>query len=99
MPSAATWEVLTKKIPWKDGAPQRGAALMRRTSVFAIGENLGVGGIHFRRAFESPKGGDGGIRALDLTDANRTLSRVSWWASPVSQSGVRFSICIVVCSR
>ena len=34
------------------GAPQSGAALMRRTSVFAKGENLGAGGIHFRRALK-----------------------------------------------
>ena len=27
---------------------------MRRTSVFALGENLGGGGIHFRRASELP---------------------------------------------
>ena len=33
------------------GAPHRGAAPLRRTSVFASGENLGAGGIHFRRAF------------------------------------------------
>ena len=30
---------------------------MRRTSVFAAGENLGAGGIHFRRAFEVKGGG------------------------------------------
>ena len=54
---ATTWDALTKKIPGKDGAPHGGAALLRRTSVFAIGENLGAGGIHFRRAFESPRGG------------------------------------------
>ena len=33
------------------GAPHRGAALLRRTSVLAEGQNLGGGGIHFRRAF------------------------------------------------
>ena len=27
---------------------------MRRTSIFAAGENLGAGGIHFRRAFQIP---------------------------------------------
>ena len=28
------------------------AALLRRTSVLAEGQNLGAGGIHFRRAFK-----------------------------------------------
>ena len=30
------------------------AARVRRTSVFTAGENLGAGGIHFRRAFQIP---------------------------------------------
>ena len=44
-------------MPAEQGVPHSGAALLRRTSVFAEGENLGAGGIHFRRAFEIPKGG------------------------------------------
>ncbi len=44
-------------MPGERGAPHGGAALLRRTSVFAWGENLGAGGIHFRRAFEIPEGG------------------------------------------
>ena len=36
-------------IPVEHGAPHGGAALVRRTSVFAWGENLGAGGIDFRR--------------------------------------------------
>ena len=39
-------------MPDKTGAPHGGAALLRRTSVFAEGENLGAGRIHFARAFE-----------------------------------------------
>ena len=50
---ATTWDALTKKIPGKDGAPHGGAALLRRTSVLTGGQNLGGGGIHFRRAFVS----------------------------------------------
>ena len=34
------------------GAPQGGAAQVRRTSVFAWGENLGAAGIDFRRALK-----------------------------------------------
>ena len=41
------------------GAPHGGAALLQPTSVLAAGQNLGAGGIQFRRAFESPEGGGG----------------------------------------
>ena len=43
-------------MPGKDGAPQRGAALLRRASVLPQAKHHGAGGIYFRRAFESPKG-------------------------------------------
>ena len=36
----------------KSGATHGGAALVCRTSVFAIGENLGTDGIDFRRALK-----------------------------------------------
>ena len=39
-------------MPDQTGAPHGGAALLRRTSVLAAGQNLGAGGIHFHRAFE-----------------------------------------------
>ena len=39
-------------MPRKCGAPHGGAALLRRTSVFAKGENLGAGAIHLPRADE-----------------------------------------------
>ena len=47
----------TKKIQHFAEAAFWPAALLRRTSVLAESQNLGAGGIHFRRAFESPKGG------------------------------------------
>ena len=39
-------------MPAEYGAPQVGVALIRRASVFASGENLGAGKIHFRRAMK-----------------------------------------------
>lgn len=39
-------------MPAEYGAPQVGVALMHRASVFASGENLGAGRIHFHRAMK-----------------------------------------------
>ena len=47
---------------------------MRRTSVLAVGQNLGAGGIHFRRAFESPKGGGG--KAAGTQNKKQLLSQL-----------------------
>ena len=44
--------IQTAWMPAEYGAPQVGVALMRRASVFASGENLGAGRIHFRRAMK-----------------------------------------------
>ena len=55
------------------GAPHGGAALMRRTSVFARGENLGAGGIHFRRA----------LKCLTVTKKKDTLKSVSFFLEQV----------------
>lgn len=42
-------------MPRKCEAPHSGAALLRRISVFAGGENLGAGAIHLPRVFKSPE--------------------------------------------
>ena len=55
----AVCPVHTKKIPHFTKPAFWTAVLLRRASVLAGGQNLGAGGIHFRRAFESPKGGAG----------------------------------------
>ena len=62
-------------MPRECGAPHGGAALLRRTSVFATGENLGAGGIHFRRALKSPKGG-AAFRAAEPKKKDMTYSHV-----------------------
>ena len=46
--------VSMKRMQARDGAPQSGAARLRRASVFAIGENLGGGEIHLLRASGIP---------------------------------------------
>ena len=52
------------------------AALLRRTSVLACGQNLGAGGIHFCRAFESPKGGGGPLAAGTQKERHLLLADV-----------------------
>ena len=49
---APTCPVHTKKIPHFTKPAFWPAALLRRASVLAEGQNLGAGGIHFRRACE-----------------------------------------------
>ena len=44
--SATTWDIETVQMTARHAAPHGGAALLRRTSVFAAGENLGAGAIH-----------------------------------------------------
>ena len=56
---ADTREKITRPAFWP-------APLLRRTSVFAKDENLGGGGIHFRRAFGSPESG-AALRAAEPT--------------------------------
>ena len=51
------WNIATVQMPAGHGTSHSGAALLRRTSVFAGGENFGAGAIHLPRAFPSPKGG------------------------------------------
>ena len=51
---------------------------MRRTSVFAEGENLGAGGIHFRRAFEIPKGG-AALQAAEPKKKDTPKACLSFW--------------------
>ena len=38
-------------------------------------------------------GGDGGIRTLDLTDANRTLSQLSYAPKSLSYFIILFGVC------
>ena len=82
-------------MPAEQGVPHSGAALLRRTSVFAEGENLGAGGIHFRRAFEIPKGG-AALQAAEPKKKDTPKACLSFWwrrgeLNPRSPSPLSFS--------
>ena len=49
---------------------------MRRTSVLAEGQNLGAGGIHFRRAFE--------INRVEAASGGRNLKKI-----PATSAGTK----------
>ena len=82
-------------MPAEQGVPHSGAALLRRTSVFAEGENLGAGGLHFRRAFEIPKGG-AALQAAEPKKKDTPKACLSFWwrrgeLNPRSPSPLSFS--------